>query len=191
MRLKLRPRSANSSLAGDGNAMRQVAFGKLRSPAQKLGQGGAQAAQQQDRQRQRGENGERGVDLADALEPVQELCSIGIDSHDFGGLVRHGDFDQLVELLIDAVFGQLEQILPGDIRPAAVTQLFHLAELIQGLLKLPLDRGKPLKLGGFALVFLGPHQGQLPLGEVLQCSEVGLDDLVQIGGAQRLVAHAR
>src|SRR5262245_26943163 len=48
--------------AGDGDAMGEIALCELRCAAQKLGERSAQAAQQQDRERECGENGERRMD---------------------------------------------------------------------------------------------------------------------------------
>ena len=108
------------------------------------------------------------MDLADALEPAQEPGSVGIDPEHFGGLVGDGDLDQLVELLVDAAFEQFDQLLPGDVGPAAAAQLLDLGELIERVLVFVPDGCEPVDLGRFGALLVGPDDGQLFLGEVLE-----------------------
>ena len=130
------------------------------------------------------------MDLADALEPAQELGGVGIDPDDLGGLVGHADFDQLVELLVDAALEQIDQPLPGDIGAAAAAQLLDLAELIERALELLPDLRQACELGGFGLAFVVADDGELSLGQGLERREIGIDHLVQIGGAQGTVGHS-
>ena len=131
------------------------------------------------------------MDLADALEPAQELCRVGVDPDHFGGLVGDADLDQFVQLLIDAALEQIDQPLPGDVGTAAAPQLLDLVELVQSVLKLAADLLEAGKLGGFGLLLLGPDDGELLVAQVLQRGEIGLDDLVQIGRAERAIADPR
>ena len=135
MRLKLWPRSANSSRPEMAMRWERSPSASFERAAQELGERSAQAAQQQDHERKSGENGERRMDLAHALEPAQELGRVGIDPDDLGGLVGNADLDQLVELLVDAAFEQIGQLLPGDVRAAAAAQLLDLAELVERALE--------------------------------------------------------
>jgi hypothetical protein len=154
--------------ARDGDAMREIALGELRRAAQELGEGGAQAAQQQHHERECGENGERGMNLTDALEPAQEPRRVGIDSDDLGCLVGEAHLDQLVQLLVDAASEEIGEFLPGDVRLAAAAQLLDLAELIERALVLLLDLREPGKLGGFGLAFVLIDDGELCLDERLE-----------------------
>ncbi len=123
--------------AGDGDAMGEVALGELAGAAHELGKRRrASRCNRRQHQRERGEDGERGMDLADALEPAQELCRVGVDPDHLGGLVGDADLDQLVQLLIDAAFEQVDQPLPGDVGTAAAPQLLDLVELVQSVLEL-------------------------------------------------------
>ena len=54
--------------ARDGDAMREIALGELAGAAHELGKRRPQALQQQADQRKCRDDGERGMDLADALE---------------------------------------------------------------------------------------------------------------------------
>ena len=69
MRLKLLPEIGELVVAGDGDAVGEVALGELGGAAQELGKRGAQAPQEEDDEPKRGQDGERGVDLANLLEP--------------------------------------------------------------------------------------------------------------------------
>ena len=101
------------------------------------------------------------MDLADALEPAQQLGRVGIDPDDLGGLVGDGDLDQLVELLIDAALQQRDQVLPGDVGPATAPELFDLRQLIQSVLKLLLYLLQTIEFSRLGLEFVGPDNGEL------------------------------
>ena len=101
------------------------------------------------------------MDLADALEPAQQLGRVGIDPDDLGGLVGDGDLDQLVELLIDAALQQRDQVLPGDVGPATAPELFDLRQLIQSVLKLLLDLLQTIEFSRLGLELVGPDNGEL------------------------------
>ena len=118
-------------VAGDGDTVGEVALGELGGAAQKLGKRRAQTPQEEDHEAQRGEDGERGVNLANPLEPAQERRGVGIDPDDLGGLVGNGDLDQLVELLVNSALEQVDQLLPGDVGPAAAPELLDLGELVR------------------------------------------------------------
>ena len=154
--------------ARDGDAMGKIALGELRRAAQELGEGRAQAAQQQHYERERGENGERGMNLTDALEPAQELSRVGIDPDDLGCLVGQADFDQLVQLLVDAASEEICEFLPGDVRLAAAPELLDLAKLIERTLKLLLDLREPCEFGGLGLAFVVIDDGELFFDERLE-----------------------
>ena len=139
--------------AGDVDAVREVAFGKDRRPAQELRQRRAQAAQQKSKQRDGGEDGDRRVDLADAFKPQEKTRCIEVDAQNFGSLIRDGHFDEPVELLIEAALHQFEQVLPSDVGPAAAPELLDLAQLIERLLELALDRCNPIELSGLGRAF--------------------------------------
>jgi hypothetical protein len=94
--------------AGNGDAMGEIAFGEFGRAVQKFGERGAQAAQQEHHKRKRGENGERRMDLAHALEPAQEAGGVGIDPDHFGGLVGDTNLDKLVEFLVDTPFEEID-----------------------------------------------------------------------------------
>ena len=130
------------------------------------------------------------MNLTDPLKPAQQPRGIGIDPDDLGGLVGDRDLDQLVQLLVDAALEQSEQRRPGDIGAAAAAQLLHLAELIERVLKFALDGVEPVELGSFHPAFLGADHGELGLGEPIELGEIGLDDLVQVGGSKGAVADA-
>ena len=130
------------------------------------------------------------MDLADALEPAQELRGVGIDPDDLGGFVGHADLDQLVELLVDAALEQIGQPLPGNIGTAAAAQLLDLAELIERALEFLPDLRQACELSGFGLTFVLADDGELSLGQGLKRREIGIDHLVQIGGAQGPICHS-
>ncbi len=130
------------------------------------------------------------MDLAESLQPVEQHRGVGVDPVDLGGLVGHADFDQLVQVLIDAAFQQFDQPLPGDVRAPAAAQLLDLGELIQGVLILALDGVQPVELGGFLLALLRPDHGELALGQLFKLGEIGVDDFVQIRRSERPVGHA-
>ena len=131
------------------------------------------------------------MDLADAFEPAQELCRVGVDPDHFGGLVGDAHLDQFVQLLIDAAFEQIDQPLPGDVGTAATAQLLDLVELVQRVLEFAADLLQAGKLGGFGFLLLGPDDGELLVAQVLQRGEIGLDHLVQVGRAERAIADPR
>ena len=56
--------------AGDDDAMGEIALGQLAGAAHELCKRRPQALQQEADQRERREDGQRGMDLADALEPA-------------------------------------------------------------------------------------------------------------------------
>src|SRR5262245_30257103 len=176
--------------AGDGDAMGEIAVGEFRCAAQKLGERSAQAAQQQDRERKCGDNSERGMDLAYALEPTQELGRVGVDPDDLGGLVGETDIDQPVQLLIDAASEQIVEFLPGDVRLAAAAQLLDLAELVERALEFLPDLRQPRELGGLGLPLVRIDDGELLFGKRLKRREIGFDYLVKIGRAERPVGHS-
>ena len=121
-------------------------------PRKSSASGARRPLQQEADQRERGEDGERGMDLADALEPAQELRRVGVDPDHFGGLVGDADLDQLVQLLVDAAFEQIDQPLPGDVGTAATAQLLDLVELVQRVLEFAAgSASRRVKLGGFRL----------------------------------------
>src|SRR6188508_2470323 len=156
--------------------MREIALGKLARAPQQLGQRCAQTSQQKHDERERGENGERGVNLADALEPAKELRCVGVDAEHLGGLVGDANLNELVKLLIDAAFEEIDQPLPGDIRSAAASQLLDFAELIQRVLVLLLDAIEAIEFGGFGLALLRPDHLELVRGKLLKLGEVRFDD---------------
>ena len=113
--------------------------------------------QQQHDERERDENGDDRMHLADLLEPAQQSRGIGIDPVHLRGLVGHGNLDQLVQLLIDAAFQQFDQPLPGDVGAAVAAQLLDLAQLVQGVLIFGLDGVEPDELRRLVLALgLGP-----------------------------------
>ena len=125
------------------------------------------------------------MDLADALKPREKTRCIGVDAQNFGSLIRDGHFDEPVELLIEAALHQFEQVLPSDVGPAAAPELLDLAQLIERLLEFALDRCNPFELSGLGRAFVGTDKSKFLFRELFQGSKVGLDDLVQIGGAER------
>src|SRR6185436_1668309 len=64
----------------NGDTVREVALGKLARALQQLGQRCAQTSQQSHDERERDENSQRSVNLADALEPAQELRGVSVDA---------------------------------------------------------------------------------------------------------------
>ena len=56
--------------AGNGDAVRQIAFGKRAGAAQELGERRAEPLQEQHHQPERQQNGEDRMDLTDLLEPA-------------------------------------------------------------------------------------------------------------------------
>ena len=128
--------------------------------------------------------------LADLLEPGEQPCRIGIDSIDLGGLVGNRNLDQLVQLLVDAALEQRDQRRPGDVGPPAAAKLLDLGELVEGVLELGLDGGKPVHLCRLHPPFIGGHESKLRLGQALQLVEIGFDHLMEIGRAERAVADA-
>ena len=121
---------------------------------------------------------------------AKQPCRVGIDPVDFGSFVGDRHLDQLVKLRVDAALEQRDQPGPGDVRAAAAPQLFDLAKLIERVLKLLLDGGEPLDLGGFDSALGGRRHGKLSFRETLQLLEIGFDHLGKIGRPQGTVAHA-
>ena len=177
-------------MTGDGDTVGEVTLGELGGAAQELGKRRAQTPQQEDHEAQRGEDGERGVNLANPLESAQERRGVGIDPDDLGGFVGNGDLDQLVELLVDAALEQVDQLLPGDVGPAAAPELLDLGELVERVLELALDLVETLELDQFRLELVRRNDSELFLGEVPQRGKVRLDHLVEVGGTERFVGHA-
>ena len=118
------------------------------------------------------------------------MRGVGVDAEHLGGLVGDANLNELVKLLIDAAFEEIDQPLPGDIRPAAASQLLDFAELIQRVLVLLLDAIEAIELGGFGLALLRPDHVELALGKLLKFGEVRFDDLVQIGRSEGPVGDA-
>ena len=136
------------------------------------------------------ENREGSMDLADLLKPREKVGRVGVDPQHLGALVSDGDLDQLVELLVDAALQQFDQLLPGDIGPAAAAELLDLGQLIQGVLVFVPDGAEAVDLGRLGLALVALDDAELFLGEVLERRKIRFDDLVQIGCPQRPVGQA-
>ena len=149
MRLKLWPRSANSSRPEIAMRWDRSPSASLPVPRNSSASGARKPRNSSSTSASVVEHGERGVDLADALEPAQQLCGVGVDPDHLGGLVGHADLDQLVELLVDAAFEEIDQPLPGDVGAAAAPQLLDFAQADPECAGTPVDLVRRIKFDGF------------------------------------------
>ena len=148
--------------------------------------GARKPAQQQHHQRERGEDGQRGMDLADALEPAQELRRVGIDPDHLGGLVGDADLDQLVELLVDAALEQIDQPSARrrrDGRGCATARPRRADRACAGIpARICVE---PRELGGFGLALLGRRRWRaLSRSASWSAARSESITLLQIGGAE-------
>ena len=104
MRLKLWPRSANSSRPEMAMRWDRSPSASARVPRKSSASGARKPLQQQHHQRERQQNGEDRMDLADRSSRLRSRAASASILIDLGGLVGDRDLDQLVELLVDAAF---------------------------------------------------------------------------------------